>query len=90
MSTHASIAQQMEAMRCVRGVSIAELARRARIDNKRLWYILNAQREMRVEEFLKLCVALRIDPRSFITKEMVDEVAEATKRSIDRKSNAGL
>lgn len=40
---------------------------------------------MRVEEFLKLCVALHIDPRSFVTKEMVDEVAAAIKASIERK-----
>lgn len=60
-------------------MSIAELARRIGTDKKRLWYVLNGQREMRVIEFLKLCVALRIDPRSFVTKEMVAEIAEATK-----------
>ena len=74
----------MEQMRLTRGVSVAELARRAIIDKKRLWYVLHGQREMRVDEFLKLCVALRLDPRSFITREMVEEVAEATRRSIGR------
>lgn len=59
------------------GMDIAELARRANIDRKRLWYILNGQREIRVDEFLKLCIALRLDPRSFVTREMVEEVAEA-------------
>lgn len=39
---------------------------------------------MRVDEFLKLCVALKLDPRSFITREVVEEVAEATRRSIGR------
>ncbi len=43
-----------------------------------------------MDEFLKLCVALRVDPRSFVTKEMVEEVAEATKRSIDWTSDIGL
>lgn len=66
------------------GMSVAELARRCGVDRKRLWYVLNGQREIRVDEFLKLCIALRIDPRSFITREMVDEVAEATRRSIGR------
>lgn len=65
-------------------MSVAELSRRTNIDKKRLWYVLNGQREMRVDEFLKLCVALRTDPRSFMTQEIVDDVAEATARSIDR------
>lgn len=65
-------------------MSVAELARRTSIDKKRLWYILNRQREMRVEEFLRLCIALRMDPRSFVTRDMVDGIAEATARSIGR------
>lgn len=63
-------------------MSVAELARRTNVDKKRLWYVLNGQREMRVDEFLKLCIALKLNPRSFITREMVEEVAEATRRSI--------
>lgn len=67
----------------MRGLSVAELARRTNIEKKRLWYILDGQREMRVDEFLKLCVALGVDPRKFVTREIVDEVASATKRSIE-------
>lgn len=63
---------------------MAELARRIGLNEKRLWYVLNGQREMRVDEFLKLCVALKMDPRSFVTRKMVDEIAEATARSIER------
>ena len=63
-----------------RGISVAELARRIGSDRKRLWYVLNGQREMRVDEFLKLCVALEVDPRSFITRGMVDSVMTATKK----------
>lgn len=55
-------------------MSTAELARRIGSDRKRLWYVLDSQREMRVDEFLKLCIVLRIDPKSFITGEMVEEV----------------
>ena len=65
-------------------MSVAELARRTDIDKKRLWYILDGQHEMRVEEFLKLCVVLKMDPRSFVTRDMVNGIAEATARSIDR------
>ena len=71
-------------MRLERGMSVAELDRRTGIDTKRLWYILDGQREMRVDEFLKLCITLRMDPRSFVTREIVDDVAKATARSIDR------
>lgn len=63
-----------------RGISIAELARRIGVDRKRLWYVFNGQREMRVEEFLKLCIALKVDPRSFITKDMVEEVLATSGR----------
>lgn len=66
------------------GMNVSELARRTNIDKKRLWYILDGQREMRVEEFLRLCVALRMDPRSFVTRNIVEDVAEATRRSIER------
>lgn len=45
---------------------------------------------MRVDEFLKLCIALRLDPRSFVTREMVEEVAEATRRSIGRSDDIGI
>ncbi len=45
---------RIEQLRLTRGISIAELARRTNIDKKRLWYVLNGQRDMRVDEFLKL------------------------------------
>lgn len=79
-----NVIQAIETRRRERGISIAELARRTNIDKKRLWYILDGQREMRVEEFLKLCVVLKMDPRSFVTRDMVNGIAEATARSIDR------
>ena len=80
----------LENVRKNRGISVAELARRSVIDRKRLWYILNGQREMRVDEFLKLCIAVKLDPRSFVTREMVEEVAEATRRSIGRSDDLDI
>ncbi len=79
MDTYRFINENLGLKRQERGISIAELARRIGIDKKRLWYVLNGQREMRVDEFLKLCVALRIDPRSFVTREMVEQIAEASR-----------
>lgn len=70
----------IEEVRSLWGISVAKLARRIGVDRKRLWYVLNGQRTMRVDEFLKLCVALRMDPRSFITKDMVEEILAARKR----------
>ncbi|WP_257482872.1 helix-turn-helix domain-containing protein [Adlercreutzia mucosicola] len=85
-----SEARILDKMRKMRGICVAELARRIGVDKKRLWYVLNGQREMRVDEFLKLCVALRLDPRSFVTHEMMDCVAEATRRSIERYDDIGI
>lgn len=67
---------EIERARTGWGISVAELARRIDIDRKRLWYVLNGQREMRVDEFLKLCVALRLDPRSFVSRKMVDDIGK--------------
>lgn len=71
-----NVVKAIERARRERGIPIAELARRIGVDRKRLWGVLNMERRMRVEEFLALCVALRIDPRTFITRELVREVAE--------------
>lgn len=79
MDTYRFINENLGLKRQERGISIAELARRIGIDKKRLWYVLNGQRKMRVDEFLKPCVALRINPRSFVTREMVEQITEASR-----------
>lgn len=76
---------RMERCRKARGISIAELARRIGTDRKRLWYVLNGQREMRVDEFLKLCLALRVDPRSFASRKMVEEIGRGPSRIDERR-----
>ncbi|RDB64310.1 transcriptional regulator [Gordonibacter sp. 28C] len=80
MGSEVRVPTLVEEARQERGISVAELARRIGTDRKRLWYVLHGQREMRVDEFLMLCVALGIDPRSFITRGMVEFVSEASKR----------
>lgn len=52
------IAIRIEEARYERGMSVAELGRRASIDRKRLWYILDGQCQMRADEFVRLCVVL--------------------------------
>ena len=65
---------RMEEARDSRGISVAELGRRASIDRKRLWYILDGQRQMRADEFVRLCVVLDMGLRSFLTVELVEEI----------------
>lgn len=74
MSYIDSIVSTIEQVRLDRGISIAEIARRIDVDRKRLWYVLNHRREMRVDEFLKICIVLKIDPKKFITREMLAEI----------------
>lgn len=75
-----NIAKQCDEIREEIGMSVAELSRRIGIDRKRLWYVLNGQREMRVDEFLKICIALKVDPRRFITRDMVKDIKNAIRR----------
>ena len=63
------IAARMEQARWERGISVAELARRVGVDRKRLWRVLNGERAMRADEFVRLCAELGVglgrfmDPR---------------------------
>ena len=58
----------------MRGITVAGLARRIGVGRKRLWYVLNGQREMRVDEFLKLCVFFNMGLGSFINWEQVENI----------------
>lgn len=69
-----SIVERIENARCMRGITVAELARRIGVGRKRLWYVLNGQREMRVDEFLKLCVFFSMGLGSFINWEQVENI----------------
>lgn len=57
-----------------RGISIAELARRIGVNGKRLWYVLNGQREMRVDEFIKLCAFFNLGMGRFIDRATVERL----------------
>lgn len=57
-----------------RGISIAELARRIGVDGKRLWYVLNGQREMRMDEFIKLCAFFDLGLGRFIDRATVERL----------------
>lgn len=74
------IVRGVELARRVRGISVAELARRIGVDRKRLWRVLNGQRAMRVDEFVKLCAFFGLGIKSFIPK------ARTARRPPDRSS----
>ena len=59
------IAARMEQARWERGISVAELARRVGVDRKRLWRVLNGERAMRADEFVRPCAELRVGLASF-------------------------
>lgn len=77
------IAVRMEEARDARGISVAELARRASIDRKRLWYILDGQRQMRADEFVRLCVIMGLDMQFFLTSELRDELAWRHQKTLE-------
>ena len=72
------IVRRVELARRVRGISVAELARRIGVDRKRLWRVLNGA--MRVDEFVKLCAFFGLGIKSFIPK------ARTARRPPDRSS----
>ncbi len=59
------IAARMEQARFECGISVAELARRAGIDRKRPWRVLNGERAMRADEFVRLCGARGLGLKKF-------------------------
>ena len=60
------IAARMEQARWERGIPVAELARRIGVDGKRLWRVLNGERVMRADEFVRLCMELGVGLGRFI------------------------
>ena len=77
------VAIRMEAVREACGISVAELARRSSIDRKRLWYNLDGQRQMRADEFIRLCVVMNVDMGFFLTSEMREELSYRRKKVIE-------
>ncbi len=64
----------IEARRHERGIGVAELARRIGVDGKKLWYVLHGQREMRVDEFVRLCAFFNMGLGCFIDGSTVERL----------------
>lgn len=78
------IVARIEQARQERGIGIAELARRIGVDRKRLWRVLNGERAMRVDEFVRLCAVLNMGLGCFATKEMAVRLAAERKRIAEK------
>ena len=74
------IVARIERARQDRGISVAELARRIGVDRKRLWYVLNGQRSMRIDEFVRLCAVMDMSLACFLTREQASAMAESRRR----------
>lgn len=68
------VAALIESKRQDRGIGVSELARRIGVDGKRLWYILNGQHEMCVDEFIKLCAFFDLGLGRFIDRATVERL----------------
>lgn len=64
----------LESSRQKRGISVAELARRIGIGKKRLWYVLNGQRAMRADEFVKLCAFFNLGLGRFLDRRTIENL----------------
>lgn len=82
------IIQKIEEIREDRGINIAELARRIEVSRQRLWNVLHLKRHMRIDEFIKICAILDINPRCLITKEMAEKLGSLHKK-MDEDFGAG-
>ena len=83
------IVARIERARQERGISVAELARRVGVDRKRLWYVLNGQRSMHVDEFVRLCAVMNMGLGCVLTKEMAAGLAEARRRTVEEYGTGG-
>ena len=54
--------------------------RRINVDRKRLWYVLNGQRSMHVDEFVRLCAVMDMSLACLLTKEQASDLAETRRR----------
>lgn len=68
------IVMRLEQARAYRGISVAELARHVGVDRKRLWRVLNGERAMRVDEFVRLCVFFGMGIGAFATADLMREI----------------
>lgn len=65
MEHYQQIVETLENARDERGIPKAELARRAKVDNRRLMFALCGKRQMHVDEFVRVCCVLEMPMSAF-------------------------
>ena len=81
---HASyIVDEIERCRRCLGMSVAELGRRADIDRKRLWCILNHKRSLQADELVRLSLALGLGLRRFVPPDMAARLEAARRKLVE-------
>ena len=69
MEHYQQIVETLENARDERGIPKAELARRAKVDNRRLMFALCGKRQMHVDEFVRVCCVLEMPKSRMISSK---------------------
>ncbi|MBR0404460.1 MAG: helix-turn-helix transcriptional regulator [Eggerthellaceae bacterium] len=69
MEHHQQIVKALETARDERGIPKSELARRAEVDPRRLMLILEGKRQMRADEFVRVCLVMAMPITAFAAEE---------------------
>lgn len=77
------IVEQLELARKERGISIAELARRSDIPVKRLGYIFNDDRQLRADEFVRLCIVLGMPMTAFVPAPLLGKYEAVGRKTLE-------
>ena len=76
------IVERLDSARDERGMSKAELARRSDIPTKRLTSIFSGKRQLRADEFVRLCFVMSMPYQAFLTPELRERYEEAARRVV--------
>ena len=77
------IARTMGRLREARGLTIAELARRADMDPSHLGKVLRGERNLQADEYLSLCYALGAKNELFMPADVAKRLADLNMRTMD-------
>ena len=84
MEHYQQIVETLEATRSERGIPKAELARRAKVDNRRLMFALCGKKQMRVDEFVRVCIVLDMPMSAFEEYEASNTLTSLNKTAPKR------
>lgn len=84
LMSHADfIVERLRRLREARGMSVAELARRSEMDESHLGKVFRGERQLKADEYLKLCYSLGAPNEQFIPVDVKQELADLNSRTMD-------